>query len=70
MRIVCINNESFNDNNICDGISIHKIYDVIKEYPQTYELVNDDMIITSYLKIRFITLEEYREGILNNLNIE
>lgn len=78
MKVVCIDDEIYQDFKSTltmngkifyfrEDLTIGKIYDVLKILPNNYEIINDVGERTQYLKIRFITLEEHRDRILNKL---
>lgn len=78
MKVVCVDNEihqGFKFTVTCNGerfyfkhpLTIGSIYDVLGEYDKTYLILDDDICGSKYNKTLFITLQEYRENILNNL---
>lgn len=82
MKIVCIDNgdyfgvkfgtyDSKSTTNlrlpVANKLTLGKIYDIILHLPNSYRIINDKGEVSEYLKIRFITLEEHRSRILNNL---
>ena len=54
---------------VCDSITPGKVYDVISilDYEQYYIIKNDSDEIKSYYYGRFITLEEYRENLIEDI---
>ena len=54
---------------VTDSITPGKVYDVISilDYEQYYIIKNDSDEIKSYYYGRFITLEEYRENLIEKI---
>lgn len=65
MKIVCVNNISGNIEP--PTITINKSYDVITIHGGFYYITNDSNDNGLYLKKYFISLEEYRDNIINTL---
>lgn len=62
MKIVCIDN-----SNRGFGITLYKIYDVVRESNWHFSIINDVGENYDYLKNRFKTLEEIREERINTI---
>lgn len=69
MDIVCINNINSSDDpyNICDGLTLYKIYTDIKykEDDLFHVIINDLGEKKILQKIRFQTVSEYRNSQIN-----
>ena len=51
------------------GLTLDKKYEVISEDALYIEIINDDGFKCSYRKIRFISLDKFRESKLKELDI-
>ena len=54
---------------VTDSITPGKVYDVVKivDYNQSYIIKNDSDELKSYYYGRFVTLEEYRENLIDDI---
>jgi hypothetical protein len=73
MIVVCIDvspkRDWENESRNLRLLTLNKKYKVIKERVDSYEIVVDDGLPCEYRKIRFISLEQIRNNILNELGI-
>ena len=51
------------------GLTLDKKYEVVSEDALYFEIINDDGFKCSYRKIRFVSLDEFREQKLKELGI-
>jgi hypothetical protein len=66
MKLVCIDNR--NSSTVVDNdITIGKIYKIEMLMDRGYRIINDKGYHKSYLKQRFITVEEYRNKQLDKI---
>lgn len=60
MKIVCV-------NNIIINLTINKIYDVLIDGDYYYYIRNDSNVNFTYPIYYFISLDEYRDNVINKL---
>lgn len=51
------------------GLTLDKKYEVVSEDALYFEIINDDGFKCSYRKIRFVSLDEFRESKLKEIGI-
>ena len=51
------------------GLTLDKKYEVVSEDALYFEIINDDGFKCSYRKIRFVSLDKFREDKLKELGI-
>ena len=67
MKVICICIDNKISTKAPSDLTIGKVYDAIGTYGKVFFLTNDKGKRAYYHKDRFITLEEWRDKILNNL---
>ena len=60
-KIVCVNIDSIVHKPSVKNLTIGKIYTIIDFETESPQILNDNNFPTYYDRIRFITLEEFRE---------
>ena len=55
--------------NVYKGLTLDKKYEVVSENVFSFEIINDDGIKWFYRKIRFVSLDEFRDKKLKELGI-
>ena len=60
-KIVCVNIDSIGHKPSVKNLTIGKIYTIIDFETESPQILNDNNFPTYYDRIRFITLEEFRE---------
>jgi hypothetical protein len=68
MKVVCINSTKVNIGfDLSDQLTKGKIYDVISQHDMYYHIKDDTNLLSNFLKSRFISLEEYRENLIEEI---
>ena len=70
MKIKCIDTSAKHIKRNVEGfLTKGKIYNVLFEADDNYTIFDDRNMKAAYRKTRFITLENHRQNLLNDLNI-
>lgn len=69
MKVVCIDISPRGSIKGHQGLTLDKKYEVISDDALYFEVINDDGFKCSYRKIRFVSLDEFRESKLKKLGI-
>lgn len=67
MKVVCIDDTYSHPNRKSSTLTKGKIYSVLYEHFASYQIINDKNQNDSYIKERFITIQEYRSKKLEKL---
>ena len=69
MIVVCTDISPRGSINVYKGLTLDKKYEVVSENVFSFEIINDDGIKWFYRKIRFVSLDEFRDKKLKELGI-
>lgn len=69
MKVVCIDDHTLSSGKKIDGLTVGKIYDVIRNFPGIFNIVDDNERYHWFNDEVLMSLEKYRELKLNELGI-